>query len=407
MTAAIAGRARHRPKFVALALGALTLLATAATIPLSMAARQSVLGNAVQDLAASLPAAAVGIIVIRKLPRNAVGWLLAAIGLLSIVSTDAGSYALLAYRTGSHLPLGLIAAFVDESFRPAAVLLPLAILLFPDGRLPSARWRWVLRGYFGYSAAYVVVLAATLIAAAAWPGIQVDSSGGVAVIDQPHGWSAGLQAPVLLIYVAAWAVFITRQVLSWRRADGNLRQQLKWLLSGATVAVLSLTSSLLGRLLFPHAPAIVRNDVGPAIGVLVAALPVCMGVAILRYRLYDIDRIISRTVAYTIVTGLLVGLYAGLVLLATQVIDLTSQVAVAAATLAAAALFNPLRRRVQRGVDRRFHRARYDADNTVAAFATRLQDTTDPDAVRSDLLGTVHHALEPARVSLWLASGTR
>jgi hypothetical protein len=99
--------------------------------------------------------------------------------------------------------------------------------------------------------------------------------------------------------------------------------------------------------------------------------------------------------------------YAGLVLLATQVLDLTSQVGVAAATLAAAALFNPLRRRVQRGVDRRFNRARYDADNAVASFAARLQDTTDPDAVRSDLIGTVHHALEPARVSLWLAGGAR
>jgi len=136
-----------------------------------------------------------------------------------------------------------------------------------------------------------------------------------------------------------------------------------------------------------------------------AALFTGMGVAILRYRLYDIDRIISRTVSYTVITAVLAGLYAGLVLLATEVLDLTSQVAVAAATLAAAALFNPLRRRVQRLVDRRFNRARYDADNTVAAFAARLQDTTDADAVRSDLIGTVHHALEPAHISVWLPGG--
>jgi hypothetical protein len=147
--------------------------------------------------------------------------------------------------------------------------------------------------------------------------------------------------------------------------------------------------------------ASVVNDLG------FSAIAVGVGVAILKYRLYDIDRIISRTLAYTIVTALLAGLYAGLVLLATQVLDLTSQVAVAAATLAAAALFNPLRRRVQHRVDRRFNRAGYDADNTVAAFAVRLQDATDPDAVRSDLIGTVQHALEPARVSLWLAGGAR
>jgi len=132
-----------------------------------------------------------------------------------------------------------------------------------------------------------------------------------------------------------------------------------------------------------------------------AALPVGLAVAILRYRLYDIDRIISRTLAYAIVTGLLVGVYAGLVLLATQVLTLTSPVAVAAATLATAALFNPVRRRVQRVVDRRFNRARYDADRTIEAFAARLQDSVDLAAVQADLARVVHRALEPAHVSLW------
>jgi hypothetical protein len=128
-----------------------------------------------------------------------------------------------------------------------------------------------------------------------------------------------------------------------------------------------------------------------------------MGVAILKYRLYDIDRIISRTLAYAIVTGLLVGVYAGLVLLATQVFRVHTPVAVAASTLAAAALFNPLRRRVQRVVDRRFNRARYDADQTVAAFAARLKDAVDLDSVRDDLAGVVHQALEPAHVSVWIS----
>jgi hypothetical protein len=134
---------------------------------------------------------------------------------------------------------------------------------------------------------------------------------------------------------------------------------------------------------------------------------VSIGVAILKYRLYDIDRIISRTLAYALVTGLLVGVYAGLVLLATEVLGFTSSVAVAAATLAAAALFSPLRRRIQRVVDRRFNRARYDADRLVAEFQTRLKDAVDLDAVGAQLTGVLQNALEPAHVGLWLSGGAR
>jgi hypothetical protein len=179
---------------------------------------------------------------------------------------------------------------------------------------------------------------------------------------------------------------VGRQVLSWRQATGERRQQLKWLAFGAAVSVAWLIAMFLFSL--------------PIVGI--AALPVSMGIAILKYRLYDIDRIISRTLAYAIVTGLLVGVYAGLVLLTTQVFRVHTPVAVAAATLAAAALFNPLRRRVQRAVDRRFNRARYDADQTVAVFAARLKDAVDLDAVRDDLAIVVHQALEPAHVSLWI-----
>jgi hypothetical protein len=142
---------------------------------------------------------------------------------------------------------------------------------------------------------------------------------------------------------------------------------------------------------------------GLLVGIGIAALPVSIGVGILKYRLYDIDRIISRTLAYAIVTGLLVGVYTGLVLLATQVLRVRTPVAVAASTLAAAALFNPLRRRVQRIVDRRFNRARYDADKTAAAFAARLKDAVDLDSVRGDLASVVHQALEPVHVSVWIS----
>jgi hypothetical protein len=135
----------------------------------------------------------------------------------------------------------------------------------------------------------------------------------------------------------------------------------------------------------------------------IAVLPVGIGVGILKYRLYDIDRIISRTLAYAIVTGLLVGVYAGLVLLTTQVFQVHTPVAVAASTLAAAALFNPVRRRVQQMVDRRFNRARYDADRTITEFAARLKDTVDLDSVRDDLASVVHQALEPVHVSVWIS----
>jgi hypothetical protein len=191
-----------------------------------------------------------------------------------------------------------------------------------------------------------------------------------------------------------WLSFVGHQVLSWRRAAGERRQQLKWLACGAAV---TLCAGLLGNALSSAAAASQLLEVG------VTAMPVAIGVGILKYRLYDIDRIISRTLAYAIVTGLPVGVYAGLVLLATRELSVHAPVAVAAATLAAAALFNPVRRRVQHAVDRRFNRARYDADQTVMAFASRLKDATDLDSVCDDLASTIQLALEPAHLSLWVS----
>jgi len=198
-----------------------------------------------------------------------------------------------------------------------------------------------------------------------------------------------------------WLSFVGRQVASWRRADGERRQQLKWLMSGAAICVVGLTVTVVfGTLDTKASPA--AQSALDVLSLAVVALPVSIGVAILKYRLYDIDRIISRTLAYAIVTGLLVGVYAGLVLLATEVFRLHAPVAVAAATLAAAALFNPVRRRVQRAVDRRFNRARYDAEQTVAALAARLKDAVDLDSVRDDLATVVQKALEPVHVSVWM-----
>jgi hypothetical protein len=165
-------------------------------------------------------------------------------------------------------------------------------------------------------------------------------------------------------------------------------------MGGAAVA-------LAGLALIAFGPAQFEAVGVPALAL--AALPVSICVGILKYHLYDIDRIISRTVAYAIVTAFLIGVYAGLVLLATHVLSVSSPVGVAASTLAAAALFHPLRRRVQRTVDRRFNRARYNADSIVEAFAAQLKGAVDLDAVRNDLAGAVYHALAPAHVSVWIS----
>jgi hypothetical protein len=202
---------------------------------------------------------------------------------------------------------------------------------------------------------------------------------------------------------ACWLASLAGQVLSYRHSSGERREQLKWLIGGSAIAV---TGGLL-TVPFSNSPDRALHIVGSVALVAVLALPLSMGVAILKYRLYDIDRILSRTVAYAIITGLLVGVYAGLVLLATQVLRFSSPVAVAASTLAAAALFTPVRRRVQRAVDRRFNRARYDADRTVTLFAARLQDAVDLDSVRADLQATVSASLQPAHVSVWLGRGSR
>ena len=169
-----------------------------------------------------------------------------------------------------------------------------------------------------------------------------------------------------------WVLFVARQVLSWRRATGERRAQLKWLMAGSAATVIGLAAGFA----FPVGDA---NIVCLVVGIL--SLPVCISFAILKYHLYDINRLISRTVSYTVVTGLLIGVYAGVVTFATRVLPFTSPVGIAASTLVAAALFNPLRHRVQGAVDRRFNRARYDADQTVAAFAARLKDAVDLDAV--------------------------
>ena len=198
----------------------------------------------------------------------------------------------------------------------------------------------------------------------------------------------------IVLMAATGLAAIVSLAFRYRRAGTTERAQLKWLVWAATVIAVALLATI------PIASSNLQNAISSGAVALVA---VAIGIAVLRYRLYDIDRVISRTLAYAIITGLLAGVYAGLVLLATQVFRVHTPVAVAAATLAAAALFNPVRRRVQKAVDRRFNRARYDADQTVAAFAAHLKDAVDLDSVQADLAGVVHQALEPAHVSVWIS----
>ena len=191
---------------------------------------------------------------------------------------------------------------------------------------------------------------------------------------------------------AALLVSVVAVVVRFAKSSGEERLQLKWCAAAALVLVVVFVASIWVN--------------SAAVNVLQSLAFLCLwtaiATAVLKYRLYEIDQIISRTLAYATVTGLLVGLYAGLVLLATHVLSFSSPVAVAAATLAAAALFSPVRRRVQLVVDRRFNRARYDADATVALFAAHLKDAVNLDSVRDDLAGVVQRALEPAHVSVWI-----
>jgi hypothetical protein len=382
-----------------------TLAAAAASLPLAALARQGA-GNvfifraAVALLAVVL--GGVGFVVARHQRGNPMGWLLLGSGLGFILGTDAQLYATLAYRLHpGRLPLGWVAVLLNAGWALAFFCLGAAVVLFPDGRLPSRHWRWPWRIYLALSATVAGGVAVIGLTAIAGRHVQIDSSGDLAVIDHPTGavavWGAVEDAGLIVLAVCMVAAVI-QQAAGYRRADGVRRQQLKWVASGAAVCVIC---GVGGTTLNNHPGA--WQVISDVLVAGLAALPASMGVAILRYRLYDIDRIVSRTLAYAIVTGLLVGVYTAMVLLVTQVLRFHASVAIAVSTLVAAALFNPLRRRVQRVVDRRFNRARYDADQTVTAFAARLKDAVDLDSVRDDLAGVVQQTLEPAHLSVWLS----
>ncbi len=335
----------------------------------------------------------VGALLTRRRPGHPVGWIFAAAGMLAAVDFASFEYALAAVVGHRDLPAGEYVGWLQQwIWVPFVALITVYLpLLFPDGRLPGPRWRPVSRAAAGCG-----VIAASGLAIA--PGVVVN----LTALRNPFGVhpaavpdiaiAVGLAGLLGCVVVAVWSLLVRA-----RRGTSVERQQIKWLAyAGCLVAATLVPSTILSQ-----STGTAARIAEGALMIAIVTVPVAVAVAVLKYRLYDIDRVISRALAYAIVTGLLAGIYAGLVLLATQLLRFSSPVAVAAATLAAAALFNPIRRRVQRRADRRFNRARYDAETTVAAFAARLKGAVDLDAVRDDLASVVQTALEPASVWVW------
>ena len=389
-------------RVVSMVLGSVVLALIVAGPPLGVLARQWSLSTS-GSVAAVATLCVVGMVIAWHRPGNPLGWILLGAAGSQVLSADSGSYSVLDYRMyHGTLPLGAVAVLLQPAWAVTFTLFGLMILLYPDGRLPSPRWRFMLWPYLALAALYLG--GALVIAAGAIVGhrVRLDAGGTLTVFDHPAGrdaWWGTAQTVFLLALAASWLIWLGRQAFAFRHAAWERRLQLKWLLSGAAAGIILAVGGFVVSITVPA-----LNGAGSIAGTLgILALPVSLGLGILKFRLYDIDRIISRTLAYAIVTGLLLGVYTGLVLLATQVHAIKSPVAVAAATLAVAALFNPLRRRVQRVVDRRFNRARYDADQTVAAFAACLKDAVDLNSVRDDLASVVAKALEPAHVSVWMS----
>ena len=383
----------------ALVLGGLVVGLMAAAFPLGRLAHQG-MGSGGGGVYLAPVFGVVGFVVAWRKPGNPLGWLLLSAAGFLVLSGDASAYALAVYRVPHDgLPLGWVAVLLQPGWAPAIALFGLSFLLFPDGRLPGPRWRWLLGIYLAVAMLWIVGTVVISAGAIIGHDIHLDASGDLQALNHPAGstaWWGSIQSLFFPVLGACLLASVAGQAVSYRRSSGERRLQLKWLLGGSAIAA---AGALLG-VPFSNSPDRTLQIVGGTGIVAVLAVPVSMGVAILKYRLYDIDRILSRTVAYAIITALLLGVYAGLVLLATQVLGFASTWAVAASTLVAAALFTPLRRRVQRAVDRRFNRARYNADRTVAVFAAGLKDAVDLDAVHADLVAAASAALQPVHISV-------
>jgi hypothetical protein len=341
----------------------------------------------------------VGAVIVPHLsPKNPVGWLFCAVGLsFGIIHFTAqyARYALLA--APGLLPAGQAAAgILSWVWVPAVGLNVFLGLLFPDGRLPSRRWRW----FFWLS---VFLIFVGTISQAFAPGSVLGASGiynPLGVEGLPNYWMLTLALVFTLIFVATVSLFIRRL-----RARGVERQQLKWFTYSVTLGT---SGSIFTYIISPAIGAPLWLE---WVGYLVLlagfiSVPISMGIAILRYRLYEIDLIINKTLVYGALTATLALVYFVDIVVFQEVFRAltgqTSQVAIVASTLMIAALFNPLRRRLQAFIDRRFYRRKYDAARILGAFGSRLRDETDLETISQDLVGVVNETMQPAHVSLWL-----
>jgi hypothetical protein len=345
-------------------------------------------------LLAIVVAATVGAVLASRLPRHPVGWLLLAVGLSVAGSGVADGYARygLVARPGALPAARWVAIYSPATTIVGLALVGFVLLLTPTGSLPSSgwrRWAWV-------AAAGPVVFVAALTVG---PGLVIPPyESAVEPVTIPALAGAVLVAIVVgfFLTVAGLLVGAASLVVRFRRARGTERQQLRWLalaaaLTGAGAAVVGVGMAL-GATAVPLFAA----------GICLALLPLATGAAILRYRLYDLDRIISRTLAYGLLTVLLGLGYALVVLGLGRLLPQGSSLGVAAATLAVAALFQPARRRIQRLVDRRFNRRRHDAARIIEGFGARLRDQVDLDSLTGELLGVVDQTMAPTRAWLWL-----
>jgi hypothetical protein len=333
----------------------------------------------------------VGALIVARDRRHLLAWLLLVDSLFLAVFNFSAQYAPLALGlTSRHLSLpgGDLASWLATWTNVPGIVIGVVflVLLFPDGRLPSRRW-WPLAA----AGVLITVVPTLILAVGYWPlrgPALVTQEGEVPPLVGEMFWIAFAGSLVL------GAISTVALVLRFRRAGAVERQQIKWFAYGA---VLSIPLSL-----FPEA-----DPWGPYAELLGTVLLLAgLGVGILRYRLWDIDRLVNRTVVYGLVTVILGGTYALGVLVLGQAVGAgrsPSSLVVAGTTLVVAALFQPLRRRVQRAVDRRFDRRRYDAARTIEAFAARLRDHTDLHALSAELLAVADHTLQPTQVSLWLA----
>jgi hypothetical protein len=352
-------------------------------------------GNLTSAVAA-VSAATVGAVVASRRPHHRVGWLLVALGLSLAALGFTFSYTRygLVARPGALPAAGYLAGFANGALFINLSLTGFVLLLTPTGSLPSPRWRWWAR--VQVAALVVAFLTSALAPMPLYPEYpEIGNPLGVAALeDGPLTAAFPVGALLILVGLMAGAGSLLSR---FRRAHGLERLQLRWLAVGAALAAVALLVALTA--LVVEGDSVVLQA---AVGMCVALLPLATGAAILRYRLYDLDRIISRTLAYGLLTVLLGLGYAGVVLGLGRLLPQGSSLAVAAATLAVAAVFQPARRRIQAAVDRRFNRRRYDAAQTIAAFSDRLRQQVDLDELTAELLVVAQQTMQPSQASLWL-----